>query len=415
MADNGGIFSGIRVIEFSQWVAGPMMTKMMADLGADVIKLELPPAGDNMRLPIMKAGWGAGFISENRGKKSVCLDIKNAEGAELARQLIARSDVFLENFTPGVVARYGLGYERLRQTNPRLIMCSISGFGQNGPDAHRPGNDLIAQAGGGLLNLVGYPDGPPLYPGVNIGDCTGGLSAFAAVTAALLHRERAGVGQYIDIALVECLAYLNSLGMVATAMGQGTYKQHRTGAHSSGLAPFGIFKATGGYVAISVLAYQWGIFSKAIGREELGDDPRFNTPARRMENQALVIEIVENWLQSFPNREEPLAILEGAHILSTPVADTDDVINRPQTRVRGFIQDVPHPGISALGIPRTPFHFSQTPTAIPRRAPMLGEHNAAVFSELLGFPISRIDALTAAGILVEEPRVAELRATGEID
>ncbi len=415
MAGNGGIFSGITMIEFSQWVAGPMMAKMMADLGAEVIKLELPPAGDNMRVPVTKGGWAAGFISENRGKRSVCLNVKNAEGAAIARELIARADVFMENFTPGVVAKYGLGYEALRALNPRLIMCSISGFGQNGPDAHRPGNDLIAQAAGGLLNLVGNPDGPPLYPGVNIGDCTGGLSAFAAVTAALLHRERTGAGQYIDISLVECLAYLNSLGMVAYSLTQGGYKQSRAGGHSTGLAPFGIFKATGGYVAISVLAYQWEIFSKAIGRPELAGDPRFNTPQRRMEHQRLVIEIVESWLQSFPSREEPLAILERAHILSTPVADTADVINREQTRVRGFIQEVDHPGAGPVGIPRTPFHFSQTPTAIPRRAPMAGEHNAAVLSQLLGYSQSRIDALTAAGILVQEPRVAELRARGEID
>jgi CoA:oxalate CoA-transferase len=415
MAAANAIFSGIRLIEFSQWVSGPMMAKMMADLGADVIKLELPPAGDNMRVPVAKGGWGASFVSENRGKKSVCLNIKQAEGAAIARDLIARADVFLENFTPGVVARYGLGYEALRAFNPRLIMCSISGFGQNGPDAHRPGNDLIAQAAGGLLNLVGNPDGPPLYPGVNIGDCTGGLSAFAAVTAALLHRERTGAGQYIDIALVECLAYLNSIGMVLTSMTQGTYQQMRAGGHSTGLAPFGIFKATGGYVAISVLAYQWGIFANAIGRPELAEDPRFNTPARRMENQPLVLEIVESWLQSFPSRDEPLAILERAHILSTPVANTADVINREQTRVRGFIQEVEHPGAGPIGIPRTPFHFSQTPSAISRRAPLVGEHNEAVLSELLGLSGDRIKALTDAGVLVQEPRVAELRGAGEIE
>jgi crotonobetainyl-CoA:carnitine CoA-transferase CaiB-like acyl-CoA transferase len=238
---------------------------------------------------------------------------------------------------------------------------------------------------------------------------------FAAVTAALLYRERTGVGQFIDISLVECLAYLNSLGMVATSLSQGAYKQTRAGGHSTGLAPFGIFKGTGGYVAISVLGYQWGIFANAIGQPELADDPRFNTPQRRMENQPVVLEIVESWLQSFPDREEPLAILERAHILSTPVADTADVINREQTRVRGFIQEVEHPGAGPVGIPKTPFHFAQTPPSIPRRAPMLGEHNAAVLSELLGFSQSRVDALTAAGILVEEPRVSKLRASGEID
>ena len=344
MADKGGIFAGITMIEFTQWVAGPMMAKMMADLGAEVIKLELPPAGDNMRVPVTSSGWGAGCISENRGKKSVCLNVKQAEGAAITHEMIARADVFMENFTPGVVAKYGLGYEALRALNPRLIMCSISGFGQNGPLAHKPGDDLVAQAAGGLLNLVGNPDGPPLYPGVNIGDCTGGLSAFAAVTAALLYPERTGVGQFIDISLVECLAYLNSLGVNAKRMSQGAYKQTRSGGHSTGLAPFGIFKGTGGYVAISVLAYQWGMLPRHQEKPELAEDPRFNTPQRRMENQRAVIEIVESWLQSFADREEPLAILERAHILSTPVADTADVINREQTKVRDFIQEVAHPG-----------------------------------------------------------------------
>ena len=414
MAGQSGIFSGMRLIELSQWVAGPMMAKMMADLGAEVIKLELAPGGDHMRASPSGGGFNAGFISENRGKKSVCLDIKRKEGAEIARQLIARADVFLENFTPGVVDKYGLSYADLQPLNPRLVMCSISGYGQQGPYAHKTGNDLIAQAASGLLNTIGYPDGSPVYPNVNLGDCTGGLSAFAAVSAALMHRERTGIGQYVDISLVECLAYYNSLAMVNHSLTGGKWRQTRNGAHSPALVPFGIFKATGGYVAISVLHYQWEIFSKAIGRPELADDPRFDSVPRRMENQAAVIEIVETWLQSFPNREQPLAILEDAHILSAPVAEAPEVINSPQTRFRGSMQDVNHPGIGAVAIPKTPFHFSATTVEIPRPAPLLGEHNEAVLSGVLGLPRSQIAAFSQAGILVEDPLVAQLREKGEI-
>ena len=415
MAGQSGIFSGMRLIELSQWVAGPMMAKMMSDLGAEVIKLELAPGGDHMRASPSRGGFNASFISENRGKKSVCLDIKRGEGAEIARQLIAHADIFLENFTPGVVDKYGLSYGDLQPINPRLVMCSISGYGQKGPYSHKAGNDLIAQAASGLLNTIGYPDGSPVYPNVNLGDCTGGLSAFAAVSAALLHRERTGIGQYVDISLVECLAYYNSLAMVNHSLTDGKWRQTRNGSHSPALAPFGIFKATGGYIAISVLHYQWEIFSKAIGRPELAADSRFDSVPRRMENQAAVIEVVETWLQSFPNREQPLAILEAAHILSAPVAEAPEVINSPQTRFRGSMQDVTHPGIGAVAIPKTPFHFSATAVEIPRPAPLLGEHNEAVLSGVLGLPKDRIVNLTQAGILVEEPLVAQLREKGEID
>jgi len=411
-----GIFSGMRVVEFSQWVAGPMMAKMMADLGAEVIKLELPPGGDHLRAsPQSRAGFNAGFISENRGKKSVCLDVKKPEGAAIARALIAHADVFLENFTPGVVAKYGLRYEELRPLNPRLIMCSISGYGQQGPYAHKAGNDLVAQAASGLSNNIGYPDGSPLYPSITLGDCTGGVNAFAAVSAALFHRERTGLGQYVDISLVECLAYYNSLGMVNHSLTHGAARQTRTGAHSPALAPFGMFKATGGYVAISVLHYQWEIFCNAIGRPELATDPRFDTVPGRMKNQAAVIEVVETWLQSFPSRAEPLAILEAAHILSAPVAETHEVIESPQTRFRGSMQEVEHPGIGPVGIPKTPFRFSATTVEIPGPAPLLGQHNQAVLCGLLGFADDKIAALTEAGILAQDPLVAQLRATGVID
>jgi CoA:oxalate CoA-transferase len=415
MLGQSGIFSGMRLVEFSQWVAGPMMAKMMADLGAEVIKLELPPGGDHLRAsPQSRGGFNAGFISENRGKKSVCLDVKSREGGEIARQLIAHADVFLENFTPGVVGKYGLSYEALRPLNPRLIMCSISGYGQQGPYAHKAGNDLVAQAASGLSNIIGYPDGSPLYPSITLGDCTGGVNAFAAVTAALLHRERTGLGQYVDISLVECLAYYNSLGMVLHGLTNGAAKQTRTGAHSPALAPFGIFKGSGGYVAISVLHYQWEIFSNAIGRPELAADPRFNSVPLRMENHAAVVEVVETWLQSFPSRDQPLAILEAAHILSAPVADTPEVINSPQTRFRGSMQEVKHPGIGPVAIPKTPFRFSDAPVEIPGPAPLLGEHNEAVLSSLLGFSKDRVATLTEAGILTEDPLVAELRGRGEI-
>ena len=398
------IFSGVRVIEIGHYIAAPVAARMMSDMGAEVLKVELPPVGDMMRvLAAPGAPKGTAFIGENRGKKSLCIDFKRPEGALVLHDLVKHSDVLVENFTPGVLAKYGVSYAALQPINPRLIMCSISGFGQDGPYAHKPGNDLIAQAASGFLNLVGDPDGSPVYPGTNLSDNGAGVHALAAISAALYFRERTGRGQYIDLSLVECMGHYNSLGIVQHSVTGGRAKQTRSGAHSPGTCPFGIFKARDGYVVISVLFNQWEMFAELIGRPELASDPRFDTDDHRLEHKAEVIGIVEEWLQSFASRDEPLAMLEKAHILSSAVLDTPGFVNDKQIRARGFIQEVPHPGFGAIAIPKTPLRFSQATVKIRGRAPLLGEDNEAVLSAVLGYPPDKIAQLRQTGVLQQDP------------
>jgi len=409
------IFAGVRVLEIGQYIAAPVAARMMSDLGAEVLKIELPPYGDMMRVVAAPgAPQGTAYISENRGKKSLCIDLKRPEGGTVLRDLVKHSDVLIENFTPGVLAKYGVTYEDLKPLNPRLIMCSISGFGQTGPLANKPGNDLIAQAASGFLNLVGEPDGSPVYPATNLSDNGAGVHAMAAIASALYFRERTGRGQFIDLSLVECMGHYNSLGIVQYALTGGRAKQTRAGSHSLGAVPFGVFKARDGYIVLSVLIHQWGIFTELMGRPELASDPHFDTNDHRMERREEVIKLVEDWLQSFPSRDQPLAMLEKAHILSSAVLDTPGFINDAQVRAREFIQTVENPGFGPLGIPKAPFHFSEARCEIRRGAPLLGQDNEAVLSAVLGYSPDKIAQLNQNGVIHRDPSIDKLRASGDL-
>jgi CoA:oxalate CoA-transferase len=413
-SENDGIFSGIRVLDLTQYIAGPMMGKLLADLGAEVIKIEVAPQGDMMRYYGPPSGQSAAFLSENRGKKSLCLDIKRPQGAALLRDLVRRADVLIENWTPGVLAKYGVCYEALAPLNPRLIMCSLSGFGQTGPHARLPGNDLIAFAASGILNMVGYPDDSPLYPGGgSLADSIGGVHGFAAVCAALYHRERTGKGQYIDLALTDALMHLTSALITTRSLLGPEYKPMRSGAHLTGLTPCGIFRARDGYVAITVLLQQFDAFAKLMGKPELSVDPRFDTPAHRTDNRVELIRIVEEWLQSFPTRDEPIALIQDAHILCAPVLDTEGVMNDPHNRERNSLQEIDQPGAGKLTLPRAPFRFSGASVAVGGPAPLMGEDNERTLSEVLNYSLEQIEQLTKEGVLFKRSREDYLRRDGE--
>lgn len=414
-SDKPSILSGVRVLDFGHYIAAPILTRMMADMGAEIIKIELAPRGDLTRVyPYFKAGQSGGYLQHNRGKQSVCLDLKKPEAVEIVKELVPQMDVVIENFSPGTLVKYGLGYEELKKLNPRLIMCSISGYGQDGPYAHRPGNDTVAQAVSGLMHLTGDPQGSPTYVGIFIADENAGVHGLAAVCAALYYREKTGIGQYIDLSLIECLFHLHDTAIQFYVLSGGEINPTRFGAHHYAVAPCGIFKARDGYVVIAVLVHQWELFAQAIGKAELATDPRFATGGARVENRFALVEIIEEWLQSFPTRDEPLAILENVRILSAPVLDIAQAINHPQIKARGAMQEVPHPGIGPVALPRSPFRFSETTVAIRSRAPLLGEHNESVLSRYLGYSADKVAALTRAGALVQEPLVGELRQRGEI-
>jgi len=398
-----GLLEGVRVIELGQFIAGPMAGRMLADLGAEVIKIEFAPHGDLMRnYPPVKAGQSGVFILENRGKQSVCVDINRAEGAEIVKGLAAKADVVIENFSPGVLGRRGLNYEELSRINPGLIMCSVSGFGQTGPFANRPSNDRVAIAMSGIMHLTGEPDGTPMPTGTSIADANAAVHAFGAVCAALFSRGRTGRGRYIDLSLMESLFHFLDLPLAIYLLSDGQISPNRFGVHNPTTAPSGLFKARDGYVVISVFLHQWENFARAIGKPELITDPRFSPAAQRVKNRSALTEIIEQWLDSFSSRDEALEILAEHRIISSPVIDVAAATNHPQMKARGALQEVDHPGIGALPLPVAPFHFSGSPVTIPGRTPALGEHNEPVISRLLDYSAERIAALTASGVLTKK-------------
>jgi crotonobetainyl-CoA:carnitine CoA-transferase CaiB-like acyl-CoA transferase len=395
-----GLLSGIRVLEFGQFIAGPRAGRMMADLGAEVIKIELAPNGDLMRnYPPIKEGQSGVFVLENRGKRSLCLDFNRPEGAEILKALAAKADVVIENFSPGVLPRRGLDYALLSHDNPGLVMCSISGFGQSGPFARRPSNDRLALAMSGIMHLTGAPDGPPMPIGTSMADSTAGVHAFAAICAALFGRGRTGRGQYIDISLMETLFHTLDLPLATHLLSNGEVQPQRCGLHNPTTAPTGTFKARDGYVVISAFLHQWEAFANAIGKPELLTDPRFSNATERANNRLALAEIIEEWLQSFPSRDEPLAILAEHRVISGPVLDVAGATNHPQMKARHALQEVTHPGIGPLPLPVAPMRFSNAAVAIHGRTPALGEHNETILTEL-GYTPERIAELTQSGVLV---------------
>ena len=411
-----GPLTGVRVLDLGHYIAIPILTRMMADLGAEIIKVEAAPHGDLTRFtPIIKNGYSGGFIQHNRGKQSVCIDLKKPEGAVIVRELARHVDVITENYSPGVLPRYGLGYEDFRQVNQRVIMCSISGFGQDGPLKHRVGNDTVALAMSGLMHLTGEPDGPPVYVGLFIADENAGVHGLAAVCAALYYREKTGIGQYIDLSLLECMFHLHDTAIQFYVMSDGQLNPNRFGSHHYLLAPCGIFKASDGYVVIAVLHHQWETFCATIGRREWLTDPRFATSEARVDNRLTLAKLLEEWLQTFAAREEPIAILEKARILSAPVLDIAQIINHPVIQERGAMQSIPHPGLGPVAIPKSPFRMSETPAMIRNRAPLLGEHNEKILGKYLSYSREEIARLTGAGVLTQDTNVAKLRADGEIE
>jgi CoA:oxalate CoA-transferase len=396
------LLDGVRVLELGQFIAAPLLTRMMADVGADVIKIEMAPGGDTMRgFPPFFNGQPAGFIQQNRGKRSVCIDLGKSEGVEVVYDLVRGADVLVENFSPGVLARRGFGYEKLSAINPRLVMCSISGYGQTGPYANWPGTDPVAQAMSGLMHITGDPDGAPVYIGTAITDENASVHGLAAIAMALFYRERTGCGQYIDVSLVECMFHLQDI-IANYVFSKGAIVPNRFGQHHSGLAPCGIFRARDRYIVIAVQPRQWERFVQATAIPELSSDPRFQAPAGRVEHRFALAAIIERWLKSFPDSETPLRILRDSAIMCAPVLDIGEAMHDPHMRTRGIMQEIVQPGIGSVALPKSPFHFSQAAVEIPRPSPRLGEHNAEVLAEVAGYSRERVQALTREGVLVED-------------
>ncbi len=408
------LLAGVKVLDFTQYLAGPSATRILADLGAEVIKVERAPEGDlGRKIHLVDYGQSALYLAACAGKKSLCVEIRHPKGLEIVRELVRKVDVVTENYSPGVMAKHGLDYESLRKLNPGLIMCSVSGFGQDGPYAHHTSFDIIAQAQSGVMHMTGEPDGPPQYVGNYFGDPNAGIHGALAICAALFHRAQTGEGQYIDVSQLEALIYLDYINFPLYLMSQGKIRPHRFGADFFNLCPYGVYKAKEGYIVFAVAEHQWPALARAMGRPDLIDDPRFSTNQARLQNQPEVRRIIEGWLQSFPNNEEPLRILAEARIPSAPVLDIAQAAAHPQIQARGLFQEVPHPLLGLTPIAKSPFHFSTARVEIPFRAAFLGEHNEEILERYLSYSPGQIAALYREGVIVQDPQVQGFKERGE--
>ena len=401
----------VRVLDLSRILAAPLASQLLGDLGADVIKVERPGTGDDARSygpPFLQGREGgesdeAGFyLSCNRNKRSVTVDHSTPEGADILRRLAATSDVFIENFRPGVLKKYGLDHETLRRLNPRLIYCSVTGFGQDGPFASRPGYDGIFQAMSGMMSVSGVPDGEPgagpMKVGVSMVDILTSLYTTSAILAALHHRDtQSGEGQYIDMSLLEC-------GVAALSHYAQNYLisgicQPRRGNGGFGGIPSQTFACSDAEIfVVASTPNQWASLVKVLGRPELADDPEFATVSARITNRDRVLEVLRAIFVSKPAAHW-VSELESADVPVSYVNDMHGVFANPQIVHRDVRTTVEHPVSGRLDLVRNPIRFSETPIDGYSSPPLLGEHTDEVLSERLGLTGEELNELVARGVL----------------
>jgi crotonobetainyl-CoA:carnitine CoA-transferase CaiB-like acyl-CoA transferase len=403
------MLAGVRVLDVSRVIAGPYCTMLLADLGADVIKVERPGRGDDLREwrgRTGRPGMSAVFAAVNRNKRGIVLDLQQAEGARLLRELAARSDVLVENFVPGVADRLGVGYEAVRALNPGIVFVSVSGFGQTGPYARRPGYNTIAQGMGGLMGITGMPGHPPTRAGGSIADVAAAYLAFGAIGAALVHRLRTGAGQHLDVNLLG--ATLGLLPDPVAHLFDSGRRPERVGNRNPTLTPAEAFRTRDGWLNVVLMnAEQWDRFCRVLGDEVLRTEPRFATNLERLGHHAEMKARVEAALAGAATGEW-VARFEAASIAAGPIYELDEVFGDPQVRHLGLLAEVVQPTYEAHGgrarMLGFPFRASATPARIRRPAPLLGEHTTEVLGEVLGLPESEIRRLADAGAVAVASR-----------
>ncbi len=398
--DQPGILSGVRVLDFTQYLAGPTTTRLMAEMGADVIKVEHAPDGDPARtLPIVKDRRSGYFVQQNRGKKSLCMDLKRDEAVEILHALLPELDVIIENYGLGVMEKRGLSWEAVHAANPKIVMASISAFGRSGPYKHKTGYDFIAQAFSGMMHMTGDPDGPPYQVGYGIADQTAGVHAFAAIGYALFARGQTGRGQYIDLSMIDALYHMHEISIQGHDLTDGALEAVRAGSHHPLICPVGAFKSPDGYIVILALQRQWKNVCDAMERPDLFEDPRFAEQEARGRHQGELIPIIEAWMASLRSDEAVLARLEEHRVPCAPVLSPTDALGHPYFEGREMIRKVPDAVFGEVTIPGFPFKFSEHPKLPNLEAPLLGQHNEEVLTSVLQLPVDRVRSLERDGVL----------------
>ena len=388
---------GLRILDFSRVLAGPFCSVLLADVGAEVIKVE-PPGGDDYRhIGPFKKGESALFMLVNRGKKSLVVDLKSAGGADLVHELAAVSDVVVENYRPGVAARLGIDYGSLSATNPQLVYASVSGFGQTGPMAERPAYDLVAQALSGMMSITGDAEGPPMRTGEPMGDLCAGLFAAWGIMVALYARDRNGHGSHVDVAMFDTL-----LSLLPTSLAQLLYagdKPVRTGNRHPLSSPFGSFEAGDGHVIIAVANNAlFERLANALAMPELIEDPRFVSDEERTRHEPVLRALIEEWARQ-RSVAEVVAILDKHAVPASPICSVEQAVTSAQTAFRRLLCDTDHPLAGGIRMPEQPVHFSGVERGELEPSPLLGEHTDEILSRLLGADNTRIASLRRENII----------------
>jgi CoA:oxalate CoA-transferase len=390
---------GVRVLDFTQYLSGPHCTAVLSELGAEVIKVEMPGKGEPERLamPLTPKREAYQFLSYNRGKKSVTLNLKNPKGLEIAKKLTAKADILVENFAPGVLERIGLGYEEASKINPRIIYASISGFGQTGPRRNDVSYDVVAQAMGGLMSVTGYPDGEPLKVGISLGDYMGGYNGAIAILAALYYRKMTGEGQAIDISMQD------GIWSMVLPDRADYFETHivpkRFGNKLSSSAPFGAYNAKDGYVVICTITDpQWQKVLQAMGREDLIGEQRYATRENRTKNMGEVDGLVQAWCKE-RTVEQVFAILKKFGVPCSPIPTFDQVANDPQLISRDMIVEVDQPVSGKVKLTGSVYKMSKTPGDRKKRVPAVGEHNEEIYGGLLGIDAQEMQRLKEESVI----------------
>jgi crotonobetainyl-CoA:carnitine CoA-transferase CaiB-like acyl-CoA transferase len=408
---NEKALKGLKVLEMGQLIAGPFAGRLFAEFGAEVIKVESPMGGDPLRnWRVVENGTSLWWYVQSRNKKSIALDLRQPQGQEIIRELAKEVDIIIENFRPGTMEKWGIGYEQLKEINPRLIMIRISGYGQDGPYRDKPGFGSIGEAMGGLRYITGYPDRPPTRVGISIGDSISSLYAVMGAMMAVYHRDVKGTGQgqFVDVALYESIfSFMESMLPEFDRTG---FIRERTGSTLPGITPSNTYLCKDGkYVVIG--ANGDGIFKRlmvAIGHPQYADDPRFQNNATRSEHAEFLDSIIEEWTKNL-TLSEALHALDEAKVPSGSIYSIEDIVADPHYQARGMIREVEIEGIGKLKVPGIVPKLSETPGDIEWVGPRLGEHTEEILSKTLKWSREKIEVLKEKGVVLTESAIAKVK------